>query len=258
MYGNRSSPAIAHAGLQFTAQHPDAKIYSDAVRCISDNIYVDDLLAASRSTNDAIRVLEEIREMFQCYHIKLCKIVSNRLDIMNHFPEQDRAKIENEIGLGDRTIYRALGITWKIKEDAFIIKVDLPNKPLTRRGILSVTNSLYDPLGIVGPVILRSKLIQREALQRTSAASTFDWDEPLPHKYVEPWNDWLQSLSLLEEVSLPRSFIPEGFGQIKSYELHTFCDSSESAVAAVTYIRIMNIHSVVNVSYVISISKVTS
>ena len=63
------------------------------------------------------------------------------LNFQQHLPDCDRAKVENLVDLGDRSIQRALGVAWDTDNDSLAIKVDLPDKPLTRRGLLSITNS---------------------------------------------------------------------------------------------------------------------
>lgn len=74
-------------------------------------------------------------------------------------------------------------------EDVFLISITLPDRPFAKRGILSVVNSLYDPLGIAAPVSLAGRLIQREVLPTkkdlTSELLKFGWDDELPQKYVD-------------------------------------------------------------------------
>ena len=69
-----------------------------------------------------------------------------------------------ELGLGSFSLpaQRSLGVFWDLETDAFTVKVSLPEKPFTRRGVLSIVNSVYDPLGSAVPVMLegRKKLQQ--------------------------------------------------------------------------------------------------
>ena len=57
---------------------------------------------------------------------------------------------------------RALGIQWNSQTDRFSFDIVEKNKPLTRRGILAVVSSLYDPLGFVAPVVLPAKRILQD------------------------------------------------------------------------------------------------
>ena len=54
-----------------------------------------------------------------------------------------------------------LGVQCNMDSDMFTFKMALKDKAFTRRGILSVTSSIYDPLGIVSPItLLAKKLLQ--------------------------------------------------------------------------------------------------
>ena len=54
---------------------------------------------------------------------------------------------------------RALGIQWNIEEDKLEFKVKLMEKSMTRRGMLSIISSIYDPLRLVNPHLLKGKKI---------------------------------------------------------------------------------------------------
>lgn len=47
---------------------------------------------------------------------------------------------------------RSLGFMWDLQKDALTFFIFPPEKPFTRRGVLSVINSIYDPLGFATPV----------------------------------------------------------------------------------------------------------
>ncbi|KAJ8020040.1 hypothetical protein HOLleu_41875 [Holothuria leucospilota] len=59
-------------------------------------------------------------------------------------------------------------------------EVLLKEKPLTRRGLLSITSSFYDPLGFAAPFILVAKSLLQEVCKRGA-----DWDEPLTDREHE-------------------------------------------------------------------------
>ena len=70
---------------------------------------------------------------------------------------------------GDETLESAkelalgLGATfvhWNVETDHFGLQTDMvKEKPLTRRGILSVMSTVFDPLGIVAPFMLPVKVL---------------------------------------------------------------------------------------------------
>ncbi|KAK5933226.1 hypothetical protein CgunFtcFv8_004872 [Champsocephalus gunnari] len=56
---------------------------------------------------------------------------------------------------------RALGTQWCTESDTFRFKVQTQDRPATRRGILSIVSSTYDPLGFLAPSVLPAKLLLR-------------------------------------------------------------------------------------------------
>ncbi|KAK0145621.1 hypothetical protein N1851_015479 [Merluccius polli] len=80
-------------------------------------------------------------------------------------------------------------------------KVHLPDKPCTRRGILSIVNSVYDPLGFLAPLLLPVKLILRDLCKEKKG-----WDEEIDEKPRRTWMKWLTNLTRLSELSLNHGF----------------------------------------------------
>jgi len=73
--------------------------------------------------------------------------------------------------------------------DKFEIKVYISQKSATRRRILSMTHSLFDPLGFVAPVLLELKWLLRELSNR-------DWDESILENKVTRWKNCYHSLTI--------------------------------------------------------------
>lgn len=73
-----------------------------------------------------------------------------------------------------------LGINWDYKGD--ILELDLTKleqgsvrrKP-TKRGILSNLAMIFDPLGIISPVLVNAKVMFQELCQ-----NKLGWDDPIP------------------------------------------------------------------------------
>ena len=68
---------------------------------------------------------------------------------------------------------RALGVQWCIERDSILFRIVLKDCLYTRREILSVVSSIYDPLGFVAPLLLEGKKILQEPCRETA-----DWDNP--------------------------------------------------------------------------------
>jgi len=105
----------------------------------------------------------------------------------------------------------------------------------TRRELSSQLASQFDPLGMALPFLLEGKLI----LQRV-AASGADWDEVLPTEIQECWKRWLGAFKRLHEFSIPRNCFSSNKLFIKEsavFQLHAFCNASNSAFGCVVYLR---------------------
>lgn len=87
-----------------------------------------------------------------------------------------------DMALGEHKMERALGVQWCITTDKFQFKVRVKDQPFTRRGVLSIVASVFDPLVFVTPVILKGKLTLQRICQ-----DKLGWDEPLPSDLRPLW-----------------------------------------------------------------------
>ena len=164
IFGCTSSPAVANYALKFWASKYKTAEYRDAQRYISQSFYVDDGLYSSRTTEKASDILEKSRSMLDKIHVRLHKIISNSREVLNHFPPSEVAMQIEDHDLQQVPIQRTLGVAWNTRNDTFTMNVTLPERPFTKRGVIAVINTIYDPIGIVSPVTLTGRLIQREIL----------------------------------------------------------------------------------------------
>ena len=94
---------------------------------------------------------------------QLAKCLCNRRQVLKTIPTSDRASSILDLCSNSCVlpIEVTLGVQCNMDSDMFTFKMVLKDKTFTRRGILSVTSSIYDPLGIVSPItLLAKKLLQ--------------------------------------------------------------------------------------------------
>lgn len=86
--------------------------------------------------------------MLATSNLRLHKIASNRPEVMDAFPVQDRARDLQDLDLfkDDLPDQRSLGMRWNIMADYFTFHVPQAEGTYTRRGVLSMVNILFDPL----------------------------------------------------------------------------------------------------------------
>ena len=65
---------------------------------------------------------------------------------METIPESERASsvLDLDLDKGRLPLERTLGLRWDMQQDMFIFDAALKSKPNNRRGILSLTSSIYD------------------------------------------------------------------------------------------------------------------
>lgn len=124
-----------------------------------------------------------------------------------------------------------------------------PAGKVTKRIMSSDLAHIYDPLGLVGPVIVTGKI----QLQRVWQLR-IDWDEELPIEIERQWTTFKNELPSLEQVKIPRHvFGGQGYTTI---ELHAFADASERAFGAAIYIRTIQRDKTVKLNLLCSKSRV--
>lgn len=236
LFGATSSPSCANYALRKTAEDNKQHYDSCTVSTVMNEFYVDDCLKSIETEAQAQRLVKDLTDLCRAGGFKLHKWVSNSRDVLQTISQDARAQTVKELNLktDELPVERTLGMFWCVETDSLCYKIDIPTKPLTRRGILSVTSSIYDPLGLVSPFVLPAK-----ALLQKLCKKGYRWDFELSDFDAKIWHKWLQDIQKIEEIKIPRCYKPRHFMSAE-YELHTFCDASEIAYAAVCYLRIIN------------------
>ena len=211
LFGNTSSPAVATYGLRKTAQVEEAKFGADAKEFVENDFYIDDGLKSTPTTEEAIDLLKRTQAMLATANLQLHKISSNDPGVTRAFPVEDRAVdlCNLDLSHANALIQRSLGVSWDLKTDMFTFKVSIDNKSFTKRGVLSVINSLYDPLGIAAPVLIHGKRLLRTMSVHLKERQLEDWDTPLPEEFKPAWNEWFTSRTKLERCRIPVHMQPQ-------------------------------------------------
>ncbi|XP_071147616.1 uncharacterized protein [Mytilus edulis] len=234
VFGNTPSPAVASYGLRQAVATSD----EDVRAFVCNDFYVDDGLTSFTNKEQAIDLVKKTQNDLKTNgHIRFHKIVSNDIDVMKAFPSDDLGKDLKQLDLCSDILptQQSLGITWDLHSDNFVFHVNNDVKPITRRGLLSSINSLFDPLGFVSPIVISGKILLREVVPPGT-----DWDEPLSSEHADRWNLWLESLKSLGNFEIPRMITPESVSTAHHLEIHIFCDASEQAISSVAYLKSVN------------------
>ncbi|XP_043604779.1 uncharacterized protein LOC122577510 [Bombus pyrosoma] len=167
--------------------------------------------------------------------------------ILQGLSDQDTSR---RLQLGESQTLKTLGIFWDSREDAILYSVEANANisRVTKRSISSVIARIYDPLGLLAPVIVRAKIL----LQRVWSLKV-DWDESLPADLHSERDRYYAQLPLLNEILFPRKTTIKAAIEI---ELHGFCDASEKAYGACVYLRSLDPHGRIQTCLLTAKSKV--
>ena len=253
VFGNTGSPCVATFCLRKTAEEFGEDFNQEVVKEIKKGMYVDDLLTSVSTESKAIEWRRQLSELLEKGGFHLTKWNSNNLAVMADVPESDRAKSIEEMKFTEPQKERVLGCYWNVKTDEFMFRTShIQPKVFTRRGTLSAVNSLFDPMGMLSPATLVAKLlIQKNILEG------YGWDEDLSHDDTESWKKWFDDISLLNQLAIRRCFKPIDFGEVKTFQIHHFCDASLQGYGTVSYLRMCDFSGKVHCAFLCGKARVT-
>ena len=98
----------------------------------------------------------------------------------------------------------------------------------TKRNVLSLLASLFDPLGMVSPVTVGIKVLFQGICN-----SKFDWDEVLTGEIERKWDTW--DLAETKEICINRCLYETWGGDVTECYLQRFRDASKKGCCAMVY-----------------------
>nr|XP_033194692.1 uncharacterized protein LOC117159190 [Bombus vancouverensis nearcticus] len=226
------SPYLAIRCLKQLAEDEGHR-FPRAAQVLQRDFYVDDALTGAETKDEALTLRTELTKLLQLAGLNIRKWASNDNDLLHGLSLEET---NHQHFLGDSQTLKTLGVFWNSSDDSILYSVEVKPTPsrVTKRIISSEIAKIYDPLGLLAPVIVRAKML----LQRIWS-SKIDWDESLPIELHTEWERYYAQLPLLNNVRFPRKAIIESAMEI---ELHGFCDASEKAYGACVYLRTLTIN----------------
>ncbi|XP_055838041.1 uncharacterized protein LOC129906336 [Episyrphus balteatus] len=248
-YGSASASYLATRCLLKLAEDNEEN-YPLASQAIKKNFYVDDCSTGAETLEDAKSLLTDVTKILKQRNFELRKFCSNHPDILQSVPEEQKEQL---VAFHQSEVIKMLGLIWDPALDAFRFKFDLDeineNEKVCKRTVLSNLASLFDPLGLLAPVIVLGKLFLQELWKTKSS-----WDYQLPEDQANKWLRYLNSFSMLKDLSIPRyASCP---CKKKNVELHAFSDSSQKAYGSCVYIRSVDDNEIINSHLLCSKSRI--
>ncbi|PIK38584.1 Pao retrotransposon peptidase family protein [Apostichopus japonicus] len=193
----------------------------DVSNQIKNNVYVDNVIIGSNSVQEAVKLYQEAKQLFDNASMNLREWLSNSKEFNQMLPEKDRAK---------GTEVSVLGMLWDIQVDTIKTKLIVDDlEKTTKRSTLQQLAKIFDPLGFLSPITIRGKILHQEMWKEK-----FDWDDPLPEDYVVKWKALQRELVGAKKFSIPRWILS---GEMIPVQLICFTDASLEAYSACVYVR---------------------
>ena len=133
---------------------------------------------------------------------------------------QDGVKVRDLVGKPPSK--NTLGVHWNRETNTFEFRMNLKQKPLTRRGALSLLSSVCDPFGFAAPFLTPGKLL------------------------------------IQQHFKLEQCFKPVNFETVVDSTLHDFSDASKYGYGQVSYLQLVDSMGIIHCSLVIGKARIAS
>lgn len=227
-YGLAPSSFLATRTLRQLADD-DGDIYPLGASALRNSFYVDDYIGGADSISEAIQLRNELTELLERGGLPLRKWTSNKLEVLQGL-SADQIGTQSVHKFDPDETVKTLGILWEPESDQFRfdLQVKCDTTRVTKRAILSAVSQLFDPLGLIAPVVVKGKMMMQELW-----LAACSWDSEVSESIRKKWEKFYDELPGLSEFRIDRyAFRPNS-----TIQLHSFADASEAAYGACTYAR---------------------
>ncbi len=237
-FGEKPAGTTSIAAMRMTADKYGTEKNFDAQRFVKENFYVDDGIGGAKNVPAAQELANEIEDLLKPGGFTLKKWIiggqneplvdlgkNNKVLGVNWDPAQEQLIFQFKVNLSGKNRGK------RVAADLTLETIEsLDPSSLTRRILLRVTNSIFDPIGLLSPITILAKLWMKEVHKHP-------WDEKLT---VEEGNKWIKLFKILAgiNVKFDRSFWPPGGVHEKKISLVGFHDASKMAYAGAIYARV--------------------
>ena len=246
IFGVTSSQFLLNATIRAHAQHYES-VDPEFARKVRNHFYVDDLTTGVNTVKEGYELYKKFKIRFMEAQFNIRKWRTNNTELRNLIADDDVLDEENA---------KVLGIRWNQTEDTLelgvneiFVKAD-GIKP-TKRNILKVIASIYDPVGYIQPVVIKLKLLFQEI-----CLANIDWDNHIGD-LEKKWVFIVKGLKTFANLKLERCYYIQNMNDpVDNIYLHGFSDASVVAFGACVYLKAVTRSGNINVSLVTAKSRV--
>ena len=177
IFGGRASPFLAQFVARFNASRFQNE-FPRAVETIEKSTYMDDSLYSVGLEEEAVELCNHLTHVWGEAGMVARKWLSNSAEVMEVIPLDKRAGNVEIKDSSSLPTSKTLGIVWDANTDMLRLKINIPKSVCgTKREFLRVVSSVFDPLGLVSPMLILAKVMMQELWIKK-----VEWDEKLERK----------------------------------------------------------------------------
>ena len=198
-------------------------------------MYVYDLSTGAVDPKGAIELYKAAKSIFAEANMNLRIWRSNNRDV-NEFIEGKHVNIEES---SQDTSY---AISFRIPKSTEDV--------VTKKKLLKRIASIFDPVGILSPAVLPLKILFQRMCKEGGS-----WDDDINNEFKAVWKKWLLSAHKTSNVVIPRYYLQKE--KPVEFEIIGYCDASEKAYSAVTYLRVTYKNGQVSTQIIVAKTRVS-
>ncbi|XP_072763659.1 uncharacterized protein [Anoplolepis gracilipes] len=226
-FGVSSSPYLAIRTIHKLVDDEGAE-FPVTAQVLKNHLYVDDLLTGANIIDEARAVRDDVTALLSRGGFHIRQWASNNAYVIN---DVEPDAINSNLMLDKESCLKTLGISWHASNDVLRYSARSINdaERITKRIIFSEIAKIYDPLGILGPVILYAKRLMQNLWR-----NKLNWDESIPADIHTAWINFTTQLELINDISIERLVLTPDYANV---QIHGFCDASQEGYGACIYLR---------------------
>ena len=223
-FGVSSSPFLLNATIRHHLTSAD--ISREFAERVLKGLYVDDFVGGDDSDSSVLEMYENLKSSFKNGGFNMRKWVSNS-NVLQERIEQSESQshevssrfvkerpVQDEDETYSSSLFetaknpttsnlKVLGVGWDREKDLLLLDLTSPLETdntclVTKRAILGTTSKLYDPLGLLSPVVILLTIIFQSICK-----TRVGWDDPVDS---EQWLKLVQDAKKVGVVQLKRHY----------------------------------------------------
>lgn len=247
VFGLTNSPYTAMRCVRQIAEESKS-VFPKVSQVLLHDIFMDDILCGADTVEEAIELRKQLVLVLRESCFTLSKWVSNDIRVLCDPVHSERKAVM--LDFENTNDAKVLGLWWNPKTDTLHYRVQKPIIPerLTKRVMLSNIARLYDPIGIIAPLVIKAKI-----LMQSLWSLKLGWDDVVPAEIRTAWETYVHELDCLNLLKIPRKVLPSPDSE---NELIAFSDASLRAYGAIVYLKSTDKTGQVNLNLICSKTRV--